>query len=263
MCLKNKIVSIALGAVIALAGIFAIGNNIAQAEKLTATSTAGMNIEQMQQMIVKLQEQIAYIVQLLAKQKAICGNQVCETAKGETKNNCLADCKASPKCDNGRCEIGETPSTCPQDCFMGKNTSSCTNQCSSPDLKQCWGNGYQTCGNYDSDACLEWSTTNSCPSNQNCQNGNCVAICNANSYKSCYNGDVYWYDSCNVRGSLYDDCAINEICRSGACAVNSNLKANGAGCDSNSQCASGICKQGFPPGYSGFCAPPCTMCWPS
>jgi len=46
----------------------------------------------------------------------------------------------------------------------------CTNDCSSGSL-QCSGNGYQTCGNYDADSCLEWGSVTSCPSGQTCSNG--------------------------------------------------------------------------------------------
>jgi len=48
----------------------------------------------MQQLIMKLQEQIAYIIQLLVQQqKPVCGNGVCETAKGETATSCVTDCQ--------------------------------------------------------------------------------------------------------------------------------------------------------------------------
>ena len=50
----------------------------------------------------------------------------------------------------------------------------CSNECSSGS-KTCVGNGYKTCGNYDSDSCLEWSSVTSCSSSQTCSNGQCVA----------------------------------------------------------------------------------------
>jgi len=49
----------------------------------------------------------------------------------------------------------------------------CINECSSGS-KTCVGNGYKTCGNYDSDTCLEWSSVTSCPSSQTCSNGQCI-----------------------------------------------------------------------------------------
>jgi hypothetical protein len=62
-----------------------------------------------------------------------------------------------------------SPSYCSNGVCVGGG-SSCTNDCSSSGLKQCSGSSrYTTCGNYDSDTCLEWSTSvTSCPSGQTC-----------------------------------------------------------------------------------------------
>ena len=50
----------------------------------------------------------------------------------------------------------------------------CTNECNNGE-KQCSGNGYKTCGNFDSDSCLEFSSAiTNCASNQICSNGQCV-----------------------------------------------------------------------------------------
>ena len=41
----------------------------------------------------------------------------------------------------------------------------------------CSGNSYQVCGNYDSDGCLEWGQTTSCPQYHACQGaGECYAL---------------------------------------------------------------------------------------
>ncbi len=50
----------------------------------------------------------------------------------------------------------------------------CTSDCSISGAKQCSGNGYQTCGNYDADSCLEWSSVTACGQYQQCTNGACV-----------------------------------------------------------------------------------------
>ena len=47
-------------------------------------------------------------------------------------------------------------------------TTTCSNECSTNGLKQCSGNAYQVCGNYDSDACLEWGSSTDCPSSLVC-----------------------------------------------------------------------------------------------
>jgi len=57
---------------------------------------------------------------------------------------------------------------------VNPSQQSCTNDCSSGQM-QCSGNGYRTCGNFDSDPCLEWSSVTSCSSNQQCISGYCVS----------------------------------------------------------------------------------------
>ena len=52
---------------------------------------------------------------------------------------------------------------------------SCTDECSYIGQRTCYGsNYYKVCGNYDSDSCLEWSSIQYCPSGYICQNGECV-----------------------------------------------------------------------------------------
>jgi hypothetical protein len=68
-------------------------------------------------------------------------------------------CAAGYVCQNGSCVLS---STCQNECsFYGQKT------CSS-------STSFKTCGNYDSDSCLEWSSPQSCPSGYTCQNGECV-----------------------------------------------------------------------------------------
>ncbi len=107
----------------------------------------------------------------------------------------------------------------------------CANECSASGLAQCSGDGYQTCGNYDADSCLEWSSVIACPTGQTCTGaGVCSDDCEEEDYKECHNGDVYWYDSCGNRGEIYDACAANETCAGGACAApcSNDCSTNGA-----------------------------------
>jgi hypothetical protein len=99
-------------------------------------------------------------------------------------------------------------------------------------VKQCSGNGYQSCGNYDTDSCLEWSGITACPTNQTCQSGVCVASntqncsnecqlrgsrqCAENGYRVCGNYDS---DSC-LEWSAAAACGANQECASGVCRVN-------------------------------------------
>jgi len=59
----------------------------------------------------------------------------------------------------------------------GGSSGGCTNTCSTSGIKQCSGSGYQTCGNYDSDSCLEWSSITPCGANETCSNGVCSSPC--------------------------------------------------------------------------------------
>jgi hypothetical protein len=45
----------------------------------------------------------------------LCGDQKCETARGETYEWCPRDCR----CGNGDCDANENPENCPNDCFAG------------------------------------------------------------------------------------------------------------------------------------------------
>lgn len=44
----------------------------------------------------------------------------------------------------------------------------CTDECSAQGATQCSGEQVRTCGNYDTDSCLEWSTAADCPGTQVC-----------------------------------------------------------------------------------------------
>ena len=55
----------------------------------------------------------------------------------------------------------------------------CTNQCITEAAQRCVEGGYQRCGNYDDDECLDWSTVVSCSVGESCrlQDGQCIADC--------------------------------------------------------------------------------------
>ena len=43
-------------------------------------------------------------------------------------------------------------------------------------------------------------------------NWTCKRVCTANAVQKCLNGNVYWYDSCGVKGALATDCAQTQSC---------------------------------------------------
>jgi len=77
---------------------------------------------------------------------------------------------------------------------------------------QCSGNWIQRqirrkgCGNDDCYDYYEWVNHNECTGNEICSNGQCVTNCTSHNYQSCYNDDVYWYDSCGNKEEMSDDC---------------------------------------------------------
>jgi len=70
----------------------------------------------------------------------------------------LIGCGKGEMCSNGFCVLA--------------TYSGCVNECSSWNIKQCSGNGYQVCGNWDSDSCFEWSSITAC--SNTCSYGRCI-----------------------------------------------------------------------------------------
>ena len=60
-----------------------------------------------------------------------------------------------------------------------------------------------------------------------CSNGVCLNCNSHASYRCADNNDVYWYDSCNVKEEIKQDCSIG--CLNNACVL-------GAACSANSDC---------------------------
>lgn len=82
-------------------------------------------------------------------------------------------------CNNGNLIDKCSTCACPsgQECQSDdscKTGVACQNECSQTGLKRCLDDGYQICGNYDADGCLEWSSVTNCPVNTICQNGRCT-----------------------------------------------------------------------------------------
>jgi cysteine-rich repeat protein len=67
-------------------------------------------------------------------------------------------CGKGEMCSNG---------ICVQATYTG-----CVHECPSWNVRQCSGNGYQICGNWDSDSCFEWSNITMC--SNTCSKGRCV-----------------------------------------------------------------------------------------
>ncbi len=116
------------------------------------------------------------------------------------------------------CGDGET-------CSNGECSASCTNECTQG-AKRCDGvSGYQECGDFDSDPCLEWGATTNCPQGETCSNGECAASCqdecelnvqectaSGDGYRVCVSGDA----GCAVWGPVHS-CSDGQTCDNGQC----------------------------------------------
>jgi len=142
---------------------------------------------------------------------------------GTLYNQCSTN---KPKyCDNGNLIDQCVTCNCPLNKVCQINGScetviNCQNECTQMGSSKCSNNGYQTCGNYNVDNCLEWSPINNCPLNTVCQNGSCVP-------QKCSDGTLYSQCSTNKpkycdKGILVDkcsicSCAIGTICENNKC----------------------------------------------
>ena len=70
----------------------------------------------------------------------------------------LHSCGPGKKCSNGQC------------------SDDCQNECANEGDRQCNGEGFQLCGFWDSDPCLEWSMIIPCDEETRCELGVCQPI---------------------------------------------------------------------------------------
>ncbi|MBN2361379.1 MAG: hypothetical protein JXR83_18150, partial [Deltaproteobacteria bacterium] len=217
------------------------------------------------------------------------GVQICGDTNGD---GCLewsepAPCASGQTCQNGECTctndctpagqkrcVGENYQECgnfdgdsclewssEKQCPTGQTcsgnqctpASTCTNDCTTAGARQCSGeHAFQTCGNYDSDPCLDLSGVTNCAQYERCQNGVCVPSCSdecptsgakaceGNGVKTCGNHDQ---DPC-LEWSAVTDCKPGESCSNGICSATCT-----------DECAAGQkeCLTGFPVASKRVC----------
>ncbi len=111
-------------------------------------------------------------------------------------------------CKEGKIEAERV--TCSNGCRQmssgGACITSCTNECSSLNRRECTPDGkVAICGQHDSDNCLELDTGTSCPQGTFCQQGQCVVqSCVPHNYVKCVNSRLHWHNSCNSREEIYN-----------------------------------------------------------
>jgi hypothetical protein len=81
--------------------------------------------------------------------------------------------------------------------YDGSPSGGCSNECGSGQKRCLDGDAWQECGNWDSDACLEWGGWWSCAQSYpgtTCSNGYCVGSCSnecSSGQKRCLDGDAW------------------------------------------------------------------------
>ncbi len=129
--------------------------------------------------------------------------------------------------DDGCTEWGAA-APCPErhTCNAGKCGTTCTDACASAGATRCSASGVQTCGDLDSDGCLEWSPGIPCAEGSSCAAGVCTAgctddctvigttRCGGDGVESCGQHDV---DAC-LDWSAADPCPPGETCSAGVCS---------------------------------------------
>jgi hypothetical protein len=170
-----------------------------------------------------------------AKQCNSNGVQTCALSGGCLKWSAAVACGTGKTCSDGECKSACAPKTC---VTLGNY------QCGS------WSNG---CG-----TTLNCGT---CATGKTCSNGKCVSNCTAHASKKCASGKLYWYDSCNAKEGLAQDCGSDALTDNYRCSGNwtqrqtiargcsndtctsASVWNNAEECSSNGKvCSGGICK---------------------
>jgi hypothetical protein len=166
-------------------------------------------------------------VWMLALAIAGCGESNGDCPDGQSKcNDQCVDTAADPQ------NCGECGNTCGQDqfCHLSACVQRCDHECRTQGELRCADapdNGVVSCGNHDTDVCLEWGGLESCGAGDTCSGGACSNTCEnecqpdgqaecddgKDGFRTC--GD-YDDDAC-LEWSAVTECGSDEICEDGEC----------------------------------------------
>ncbi|MCX6791389.1 MAG: hypothetical protein NTV62_04370, partial [Candidatus Gribaldobacteria bacterium] len=177
-----------------------------------------------------------------------CNNQICQASDGQcvnpvvancNSNNCVSEYSSDYKCNDLKTRLDRVwlSRQCVNDVCQTNPISLYSNfsiTCSGADKVEyrCSWNNLEKRITKTNSICL--TDQNKCGDQvgnwelvKTCGSGTCDFVkqdcisapitppvtpqCIANDHKSCDNGDVYWFDSCNVRGALVKDCGSNVV----------------------------------------------------
>jgi len=133
-----------------------------------------------------------------------------------------------------------TPSGCDttSKCVADVTCGACTDQCSSGQKDCPDSTHYRTCGQYDTDTCLDWSSSEACSTGQTCPGGVCSGVCTVpndcspsgkkeclteggTTYKTCGNYDA----DCGLEWSPSQLCSFGQKCSGGVCGTTPTVPA--------------------------------------
>jgi hypothetical protein len=150
-----------------------------------------------------------------------------ECSTGQVK--CGEQCVAT---DSDPQHCGECGNKCAQDqfCHLGVCAQRCDHECRTQGELRCADapeNGVVSCGNHDTDVCLEWGGLQSCGAGETCSgavcSGTCENECETDGQTECDDGQDgfktcgdYDDDAC-LEWSAVSECGSDEICQDGAC----------------------------------------------
>ncbi len=189
---------------------------------------------------------------------ATCGAKVC--ANGACEDSCKNECttagaktcdgKGTKECkdyNSDGCLTWGSVANCKQDqvCSAGACLDQCKSECTAVGAKKCDLDKIVTCGDYNSDGCLEWGTPLACAKPLVCQGGFCATSCKndctVKGAKQCdVGGGVAVCDDYNKDGCLEwgtpAPCAKGTVCSNGQCALSCTDACKAKG---NTQCVPG------------------------
>jgi len=149
------------------------------------------------------------------------GYLCCASCKSGNHVQYDSTCLEQRKCCD-ECAVTSIPSQCSDDCSIGQ--------------RECIDSlHYRTCRNYDSDSCLEWSSSQTCASGQTCYNGVCgtsggetcselggIACCTSG--ESCLGTSYSGASDCS--GTCCSlECTMQSKCGDGNCSISENCNS--------------------------------------
>lgn len=165
------------------------------------------------------------------------GDQLC--SNNACADSCIDECSArASRCsangfercgqfDGDPCQDWSLSTPCPvgQVCSSGACAPTCNDECPRGAV-QCAGNGFQSCGEFDADNCLEWGAVAPCQDRTSCSAGVCSPFC---SHECDANGSRCGGAGVQLCGQFDQDncrdwgpgipCPGLQVCSNGACAA--------------------------------------------